>query len=85
MDLQKLKCLVADNLESCVRYTTDGDASISGRDRHLFAVRKFDGRTLKHVKRLFPLMNMSRKGFARLRFGDTYDNLHIRPCQVASF
>ncbi len=39
MDRQKLKCLVADNLESCVRYITDGDASISGRDRHLFAVR----------------------------------------------
>jgi hypothetical protein len=39
MDRQKFKCLVADNLESCMGYITDGDACIPGRDRHLFAVR----------------------------------------------
>ncbi len=39
----------------------------------------FDGRVVKRVKGLFSAMEMPREGFARLRFGDTYDNLHIGP------
>ena len=81
---QKLQRFVAHDFEASVRHLAFVDVAGSGCKLQLLAIGQFDGRALKHIKRLLAMMDVAGDGFSRLIFSDRKNDLHIGAGQVGA-
>ena len=66
MDRHKSEGGVANDFKAAVRHVAQIDRARSCLEFHLFAVRRFDGRALDHIKSFLAVMDVARDEIAGL-------------------